>query len=251
VSRYAYPRLFAHRGGGGLAPENTLAGIRLAARLGYRGVEFDVMLSSDGVPVLIHDETLERTTDGAGRVAQTSLAALRGLDAGVRFHPSFAGESMPTLEEALALCASLNLTANVEIKPAEGADRATGTTVARIAAFAPAGAVLLSSFSEEALLVAGLAAPDSPRAWLVDAPPPDWRLRLDRLGCQGLHCAARQLTPELAADLAGAGVPFACYTVNDPAAAAALFAAGAAALFTDRIDLFDPVAVEIGGRPGC
>ncbi|OIR03835.1 glycerophosphoryl diester phosphodiesterase [mine drainage metagenome] len=248
MNRYAYPRLFAHRGGGSLAPENTLAGMRLAARLGYRGVEFDVMLSADGAPVLIHDERFERTTDGAGLVAQTPLAALRRLDAGVRFHPAFAGEVMPTLEEALALCASLHLTANVEIKPAEGADRATGATVGRIVAASPAGAVLLSSFSEEALAAARLAAPDCPRAWLTDVPPPDWSRHLDRLGCQGLHCAASQLTPELTAALVGAAIPFACYTVNDPAAAAALFAAGAAAIFTDRLDLFDPAAAELGRR---
>lgn len=244
MSRYAYPRLFAHRGGGGLAPENTLAGIRLAARLGYRGVEFDVMLSADGAPVLIHDETLERTTDGAGRVAHTPLAALLRLDAGGRFHRSFAGETMPTLEKALTLCASLGLAANVEIKPAAGFDAATGTTVGRIAACAPEGAVLLSSFSETALSAASLAAPDCPRALLVEAPPQDWRLRLARLGCQALHCEAGQLSPELAAALVGAGIPFACYTVNSPVAAAALFAAGAAALFTDRLDLLDPAAVS-------
>ncbi len=248
MNRYAYPRLFAHRGGGSLAPENTLAGIRLAARLGYRGVEFDVTLSADGAPVLIHDERLERTTDGAGLVAQTPLAALRGLDAGVRFHRSFAGEMMPTLEEALALCAKLGLSANVEIKPGAGADDATCATVGRIAALAPAGAVLLSSFSEQALAAARLAAPEIPRAWLVEAPPPDWRQGLERLGCQGLHCAAARLTPELAAALVGAAIPFACYTVDDPEAAADLFAAGAAALFIDRLDLFDPAAVEYGQR---
>ena len=248
MNRYAYPRLFAHLGGGSLAPENTLAGIRLAARLGYRGVEFDVTLSADGAPVLIHDERLERTTDGAGLVAQTPLAALRRLDAGVRFHPAFAGESLPTLEQALAACAALNLTANVEIKPAEGADRVTGATVGRIVGATPAGAVLLSSFSEEALAAARTAAPDCPRAWLTDAPPPDWRQRLERLGCQGLHCAAARLAPELAEELAGSGFAFACYTVNDPAAAAALFAAGAAAIFTDRLDRFDPAAAGLGRR---
>ena len=70
---FPLPRWFAQRGGGSLAPENTLAGIRLAAGLGYRAVEFDVMLSADGTPVLIHDETLERTTNGAGRVCDLSL----------------------------------------------------------------------------------------------------------------------------------------------------------------------------------
>lgn len=237
---YCYPRLFAHRGGGALAPENTLAGIRLAARLGYRGVEFDVMLSRDGTPVLIHDETLERTTDGAGYVARTPIAELRRLDAGSRFHRAFAGEAIPGLEEAVACCASLGLTANVEIKPAAGLDQETGGSVGRMLATAEPGAVLLSSFSQAALAAARLAAPALPRALLVDAVPSDWQLRLHGLECLALHCAARHLTPELAGALVAAGVPFACYTVNSRAAAAQLFAAGAASLFTDRLDLFDP-----------
>ena len=77
-----YPRIIAHRCGGALAPENTLAGLRVAARLGCRGVEFDAMLAADGVPVLIHDETLERTTSGLGRVTDSESAQLIRLDAG-------------------------------------------------------------------------------------------------------------------------------------------------------------------------
>ena len=105
------PRWFAHRGGGTLAPENTLAGIRLAARMGFKAVEFDVMLSADGTPVLIHDETLERTTSGAGRVCDTSDDALFLLDAGN-------GERIPRFSEAAALCREYGLLANIEIKPA-------------------------------------------------------------------------------------------------------------------------------------
>src|SRR6266568_1778923 len=79
---WPYPRVVAHRGGGALAPENTLAGIRKAAATGFGGVEFDVMLSADKVPLLIHDETLERTTDGRGAVSAAPYAKLAGLDAG-------------------------------------------------------------------------------------------------------------------------------------------------------------------------
>ncbi len=240
MAGYCYPRLFAHRGGGALAPENTLAGIRLAARLGYRGVEVDVMLSQDGLPVLIHDESLARTTDGAGDVARTPLAELSRLDAGSRFHRAFAGEPLPRLEDALDCCARLGLTVNIEIKPAAGLAEETGRTVGgRVAAGEP-GAVLLSSFSEAALAAARLIAPAVPRALLFEAVPPDWQGRLSGLDCLGLHCAARHLSPELAAALRAAGIPFACYTVNEAATAAGLFEAGAAALFTDRLDLFDP-----------
>jgi glycerophosphoryl diester phosphodiesterase len=245
MAGYSYPRLFAHRGGGALAPENTLAGIRLAARLGYRGVEFDVMLSRDKTPVLIHDETLERTTDGAGCVAQTQFAELRRLDAGSGFHRAYAGEAIPSFDEALACCAGLGLTANVEIKPAAGWDRDTGRIVAGMVAHAEPGAVLISSFSEAALAAARLAAPALPRALLVETVPADWAVRLSRLECLALHCAAKHLTPQLAAALVAAGIPFACYTVNTRAAAAELFAAGASALFTDRLDLLDPAEMPI------
>ena len=151
------PRWFAHRGGGSLAPENTLAGIRLAASLGYKAVEFDVMLSADGTPVLIHDETLERTTNGRGDVCATPDARLFALDAGQ-------GERIPRFVDAAALCIELGLLANVEIKPAAGHDVATAEAVSRLSADLWRGAAvqpLLSSFSLEALEVARDLAPGS------------------------------------------------------------------------------------------
>ncbi len=240
-----YPRYIAHRCGGALAPENTLAGLRLAARLGYRAVEFDVMLSADGVPLLIHDETLERTTDGSGSVAATPLARLCQLDAGLWHHRAFAGERLPTLEQTLAACRALGLAANIEIKPAAGFEAETGAAVARLierSAQAWQGVPLLfSSFSEPALAAARAAAPALPRALLVEAIPADWLARLQQLECFALHCAARHLQAEQAAEIAAAGVPLACYTVNRPEDAERLFAAGVAAIFTDRLDLFDPL----------
>ena len=236
-SSVRYPRIIAHRGGGALAPENTLAGLRLAARLGCRGVEFDVMLGADGMALLIHDETLERTTDGRGPVAAQSFAALRGLDAGVRHGPAFRGEIIPTLEEALALCAELGLWANVEIKPAAGRDEATGRVVGRLLAAQWRGAGIVSSFSAPALAAARLAAPQFGFALLVDVLPADWQTRLAALGCCALHCRADAAA---VATVAAAGIPCACYTVNSYARAARLFAAGAAAVFTDRPELWRP-----------
>jgi glycerophosphoryl diester phosphodiesterase len=244
MAPWPYPRVIAHRCGGTLAPENTLAGLRIAARLGCRAVEFDVMLSRDGVPVLIHDDTLERTTDGQGRVADTDLSAIRRLDAGVRHAPSFSGEPLPTLVEAIACCNELGLLANIEIKPSLGLDLATGAAVAALTKklWRDHRPPLLSSFSEDALAAAVLAAPQLPRALLVDAIPDDWVERLRRLGAIAIHCCATQFEPGQAATftatLAAAGVPLACYTVNNPALAETLFAAGIAAVFTDRPDLF-------------
>lgn len=234
-----YPRIIAHRCGGALAPENTLAGLRLAARLGCHGVEFDAMLAADGIPVLIHDETLERTTSGRGPVAALNAAQLVRLDAGGRHHPAFAVEPLPTLDQALRLCAELGLWANVEIKPSRGQEAATGRAVARHAAAAAAG-LLLSSFSSAALSAAAAEAASLPRALLVEAIPSDWSQRLAAAGAGALHCAARALTAAAREAVLAAGFPLACYTVNRRDAAERLFAMGVSAVFTDRPDLWLP-----------
>ncbi len=246
MASWPYSRIIAHRCGGALAPENTLAGLRIAARLGCRAVEFDVMLSRDGVPVLIHDETLERTTNGAGYVAETDLAALRQLDAGVSHAPAFTGEPLPTLAEAIAACDEFGLIANIEIKPARGFELATGAAVALLTKKLWRGGTppLLSSFSEDALAAAALAAPQLPRALLVNEVPGDWAQRLRRHGAVAVHCAAARFDAQRAAALAAVGIPLACYTVNDPARAEALFAAGVAAVFTDRPDLFAAIRIS-------
>jgi glycerophosphoryl diester phosphodiesterase len=234
-----YPRVIAHRGGGTLAPENTLAGMRVAKQLGCRGVEFDVMLSAEGVPVLIHDETLERTTDGYGPVAAQRFAQLRRLDAGSRYGPAFQGETIPSLEEALALCAELGLWANVEIKPSAGRDEETGSIVGRLLAERWNGNGVVSSFSAVALAAARRAAPPFDLALLSDAIPVDWRERLAASACKAWHCGADADAAAIAA-LVAAGIPLACYTVNRRDAAERLFAAGVAAVFTDRPDLWAP-----------
>lgn len=228
-----YPRIIAHRCGGALAPENTLAGLHLAARLGCRGVEFDAMLSADGVPILMHDETLERTTSGHGAVAENACSRITQLDAGSRHHPAFTAEPVPTLDQALRLCAELGLWANVEIKPSSGRDAETGQVVARHAAAASCRSVL-SSFSPEALHFAAQEAPMLPRAMLVEAIPTDWRLRMAGLGAVAMHSAARDLTAEMAKAVLAEGFALACYTVNHRDQAVHLFAMGVSAVFTDR-----------------
>ncbi len=249
-SIWHYPKIISHRGGGALTPENTLAGLRLAARLGFRAVEFDVMLSADGVPVLIHDETLERTTEGTGSVAEMPLVQLCRLDAGYKYHRSFFGEPLPTLDQALSLCLELGLSANVEIKPSRGREMDTGKAVAHtvlgfVERLAPGRVVepfLLSSFSSIAMNAARTAAPTLPRAMLVEEIPDDWQKRLQDMECCAVHCAARYLSPDQATEIKRAGIPLACYTVNLPIVAAKLFSSGVTAIFSDRLDLFDPVS---------
>ena len=114
---WPYPRIIAHRGAGKLAPENTLAAMKLGHQLGQQMVEFDVKLSADDLPVLMHDASLDRTTNGSGPLRQLTWEQLRGLDAG-RWHAErFAGEPIPRLDETLHYLQSQGMLANVEIKP--------------------------------------------------------------------------------------------------------------------------------------
>ena len=116
---WPYPRIVAHRGGGTLAPENTLGAIRLGASMGFSGVEFDVMLAGDATPVLIHDETVDRTTDGRGAVARMTYQELLRVNIRDKTRKE---EKIPTFEAAARLCRELGVWANVEIKPALGYD---------------------------------------------------------------------------------------------------------------------------------
>jgi glycerophosphoryl diester phosphodiesterase len=232
------PRWFAHRGGGSLAPENTLAGIRLAARLGFKAVEFDVMLSGDGTPVLIHDETLERTTNGVGRVCDTPDRILFALDAGQ-------GERIPRFTEAAALCRELGLLANVEIKPTVGQEVETAERVARLTVELWQGATvqpLISSFSLSALEVARDLAPDIARGVLFETVPADWLAEINRLQAFSLHCDADLLSDEVLVEARARAIPVLCYTVNSEKRAKSLFESGVCSLFTDRLDLFSPSA---------
>lgn len=229
--------LIAHRGGGDEAPENTLAGIRAAATAGFSGVEFDVMLSADGVPVLIHDETLSRTSNGCGLVCQTSMEQLSRLDAGSWFSAAFTGEPLPTLAQALALCRQLGLWANVEIKPASGYAQATGRAVAAVLAdFAPATpALLLSSFSEVALLAAKAHTPALPCALLLESWPQDWQHRLQRVAAVAVHGPLAGLDQALVHAMHTAGYGVACYTVNHEQDFLRIASFGVDAAFTDRL----------------
>lgn len=239
MPRWPWPRVIAHRCGGALAPENTLAGLAIAARIGCRAVEFDVMLSRDGVPVLIHDETLDRCASSSGIVAALDATLLMATDVGARFHPAFAGETIPSLDAALRRCRELGLAANLEIKPAEGHEVETGRVVgrrlARLGADQPA--LLLSSFSAEALEAAAAEAGEIPRGWLAGAFDAAALKIASRLGCASIHLALDGLDAAHVAAARAAGLEVLVYTVNGLPAARRLVGWGVSGLFTDRPDL--------------
>jgi len=240
---WPYPRRIAHRGAGKLAPENTLAAMRAGQAHGYRMVEFDVKLSGDGVPFLLHDDTLERTTSGTGRADALDWSELAKLDAGSWHSPAYAGEPIPTLAAIARWSNASGVLCNVEIKPVPGRERQTGAAVAldalelwRGAEVAP----LLSSFSEEALLAALGAAPELPRALLLEKVPLDWESRLARLKCVAIDADFRVLDATLVDAVHRAGYKVITYTPNEAEAIAALEGWGVDAIITDAIDRVAP-----------
>lgn len=228
------PRIIAHRGSPKAAPENTLASFRQAARDGAAWVEFDVVLTADGRPVIFHDDTLERTTDGAGAIGDTPFDVLRDLDAGSWFSEVFAGELVPTLEEALELFADLGLGFNMEIKPVAGREQETAEVALATARACWDGPTpLISSFSRTAVATAKEVQPGWPRGILFDHVADDWRAAADKLEVISIGANHRHLSREMVAAVHEVGRKVTAYTVNDEARASLLFSWGVDALFSD------------------
>jgi len=251
---WPYPKVLAHRGGGTLAPENTLAGIRCGFAHGFCAIEFDVMLSSDGVPILMHDDVLGRTVAGRGAISALTAEQLLQKDAGAWFGPQFAGERIPAFSEVIAFCKRNGIWMNVEIKPVPGFERETGRVAAKmvqdlfqheiLGRAATAALPLLSSFSFDALQAAQRQAPEIPRGFLIDQIPPDWQSKLEELGAVALHTNQKHLTPALVQAVKAAGYGLFCYTVNEAARAREILAWGVDAFCTDRIDIIGPRFTE-------
>jgi glycerophosphoryl diester phosphodiesterase len=240
---WPYPRWIAHRGAGALAPENTLAAFRLGAQHGYTAFECDVKLSADGVPFLLHDATLERTTNASGPAGERGWAALSRLDAGSWHSHRYAGEPLPTLQ-AIAVFVQCNAFAlDLEIKPTPGTEAHTGAVVAAEAARLWHGQSLkplLSSFQPESLRAARDAAPELPRALLLDTLPPQAFDVARDLGCVALITNHELMDAALLARIHAAGMRALVYTVNDPERASQLLAIGIDGIVTDAVDRFAP-----------
>ncbi len=230
--------IMGHRGARGHAPENTLAGMARAHALGTRWVEFDVKLTADGALILLHDDTVNRTTDGKGPAAGKTLSEFRALDAGRWFSPDFAGERVPTLDEAMEFLARHDMGANVEIKPCPGREAETGAAVARELVRWMSGPrpPFVSSFSEISLAAARAAAPAIPRGFLTEDFPADWAARCAALGCATFHPHHKPITREKARSVREAGFRLLTYTVNEPARCKALLSWGVESVITDYPD---------------
>ncbi len=226
------PFVIGHRGAAGLAPENTLASFERAADLGCAMVEFDVRLSADGVPVVFHDDTLDRCTSAQGPVAARSAGQLQALN-------------IPTLAQVLETCLRRHLAVNIEIKPDRGAEAATARAALEIA-----GTVwpsdrplpLISSFRRPCLVQARQVAPHWPRGLLYGRLPPSWRQYAETIECFSVHLDQRWASALCVDQVRGAGLLVLAYTINRQARAKMLWNRGVSAVFSDRPDLLAPMS---------
>ena len=242
---WLYPRWIAHRGAGKLAPENTLAAFKTGASFGYNMFECDVKSSADDMPFLLHDDTLERTTNGSGVGSDHTLQALQLLDAGSWHSAAFAGTRIPSLDEVAQYCIANGFDLNIEIKPTTGSDEKTGEAVARHAARLwqhAARKPLLSSFKPDALQAALNTAPDLPRALLLHDLWTGWLETALMLGCSAVICNYRLWDTSSVTQAKSAGFKLMAYTVNDQVLANRLLAMGIDGIITDAVNTLKPNA---------
>ncbi len=238
-SQLPLPTLFAHRGASAHAPENTLASFELALSQHADAIELDAKLTADGEVVVIHDQTVERTTDGSGRVSQMTLAQLRELDAGSFFDIAFRGEKIPTLAEVFELVGQKTFI-NVELTNyASLLDDLPPKVCALITRYGVESRVMFSSFNPVALLKAHRILPNIPIGLLAE-PGNSGLLARSWLGRlipqQALHPEIRDVTPHLIEQVHRSRRRLYVYTVNDPAVMRSLIEWKADGFFTD-----DPV----------
>ncbi|MEN3752790.1 glycerophosphodiester phosphodiesterase [Mangrovibacter yixingensis] len=242
MSHWPYPRIVAHRGGGKLAPENTLAAIDLGIARGFKMFECDAKLSHDSEIFLLHDDTLERTSNAWGVAGEMNWDVLNKVDAGSWFGKAFAGEPLALLSDVAERCRQQNVMVNIEIKPTTGVETRTGTEVALAAQQLWAGMAtpLLSSFSVEALAAAQLAAPELPRGLLLDEWDDNWQELTSRLGCVSIHLNHQLLDEARVTALKNAGLRILVYTVNHPERARTLMQWGVDCICTDNLEQIGP-----------
>lgn len=234
------PPVIAHRGASAVAPENTLASFRKAKELGATWVEFDVMLSADNEIVVIHDETLDRTTNGKGLVIDYPYSYLKTFDAGSWFDPVFSNQHIPTFIEVIHLLNELNLSANVEIKAQIGKEEFTVKKVLDILHTHwknNENQVLISSFSLIILNLVRQYSKESALGFLMDEWDDQWEVVCDRLHCATVNVNHCILNPENIALIKQSQRLLLAYTVNDPFKAKELFSWGVDAVFSDVVKL--------------
>lgn len=228
-----YPLIYAHRGASGHAPENTMAAFRLAVQEGAGGIELDVQLSADKQVVVIHDETLDRTTDGIGAVGSLTWEELRRLDASFG-QEAYRGEGIPLLSQVLELLAPTQLELNIELKngivPYDGMEEAV---VRLVRQYGMEKRIVLSSFNHYSIARLAGMAPDIEMAVLYsDGLYRPWEYAAF-VGARSLHPHYLAVTPEIVMNARMAGVKVRPWTVNSDDDYRRMAAAGVDAVITN------------------
>ena len=244
MTKLKLPTVIGHRGAAAYAPENTLECIRTAAEIGAKWVELDVKLTKDSVPILFHDDTLERTTNGYGNVADTSYEDIKELEAGMWFSEGFTGVIVPTLEEAMEVILEHNMGVNFEIKPCPGRELETAEVMLDVLSksWDTVDNILISSFSHVSLEAALDLVPDFARGFLLETEwAENWKELIDYLDVTTINFDGNAASREQVEELMEFQKPLCAYTINDPIRARILRQWGVDAFFTD-----DPETVNDG-----
>ena len=242
--------IIGHRGARGLAPENTLRSIELAAEMGVRWVELDVMLTRDQVPILFHDAWLNKLSNGRGQVEKFDFNALEHLHVHAPRHAlDRSSQPLATLASALHLIQELGLGLNLEVKPTSPQkDVATLQLAARELKVFPGLPLVISSFSRQVLAEAQQLMPDVPRACLWEGLPQDWHSQARGLEARSVHLSAWYLKAHHVAEVKSLGREVYIYTVNSKKQAKKFFDWGVTGIFTDYPDRFQPSLYQEGYR---
>jgi glycerophosphoryl diester phosphodiesterase len=233
------PPVIAHRGASAYVPENTILAFSKAAQLGIKWIEFDVMLAADGQAIIFHDEFLDRTTNGHGKLIQYPYDYLFSLDAGRWFDPIFSGERIPSLKTSIEFLCENKMSANIEIKALPGQYESVVKSILNHIydhTLLSEGRILFSSFSLEILQILRKYSPHCLIGLLLDEWVPYWQTLCASLNCVSIHVNHLLLTPALVHEIKKLNKMILSYTVNDVARAQELYSWGVDAIFSDIPD---------------
>ena len=230
-----------HRGAASLAPENTLAGFKKALQSGVKWIELDTQLSADNTPIIFHDETVDRCTNGTSRVADLSLEQLQALDAGSWFSEEFSGEKILTLEQTLVFFMENDLSMNLEIKIHH--DHQIQPLVEKVATVLskvnfPSAKLIISSFSDLALIHCRQVMPDIRLGYITEFDPLPILEKLKPVNLYSLHIDYKILNQEMAETIIQSGLKLVIWTLNDLTQASKFRSWGVEMIITDKPDVF-------------
>ncbi len=240
--KHCLPKIIGHRGAKSLRPENTFSSFQLAIQKGLSWIETDVKLTKDNKLILMHDDKLERTTNGNGLVAQKKFNDIKKLDAGSWFSPEYSEEKVPSLEETIKFLKEYKISANLEIKGCEGRERLTSQIFAEtIHELWPQELpILVSSFHIPSLFIVREKLKNIPIGLLFEGKlPQGWKSLAHELQATSIHLDHNFITEKITHEIKQENLDVLVYTVNEKKRALELFSYGVTSVFSDLPTILD------------